>query len=80
MVTRAGEFCIGRWLLVSFGMGGALLLSGCSARVEVGDRCEGLERIGYKAPVSSQELEDIIALGFPNCARYLESTDQVDRS
>ena len=55
-----------------------LLLTSCSSAIEVGDKCEGLQRIGYTPPLSSQDLEDIRALGYTICAQYLEQTGQVD--
>ena len=77
MDSNTGGFGIGKWLLIGTGVALAAVLSACSASVEVGDKCEGLERIGYAAPYSPQDLDDIKALGFTKCAKHLEESGQI---
>lgn len=64
-------------LRVSIGLALIVALTGCSRAIEVGEKCEGLEHIGYKPPVSQQDLDDIKALGFDKCANYLEKNNLI---
>lgn len=73
MVSNTGGFGIGKWLLIGIGVAFAAVLSSCASSIEVGDKCEGLEMIGYFPPVSQQDLDDIKAIGFTKCAKYLEN-------
>ena len=52
-------------------------LAGCARSIQVGDKCEGLEEIGYSLPVSQTELDDIKALGFSRCAEYIEENSLI---
>lgn len=60
-------------------LGAALLASGCARSVHIGPKCEGLERLGYRVPVTEDELAQITAMGYRECANYLESTKRVKR-
>ena len=52
-----------------------LIISGCAskggARVHVAPSCEGLESLGYSAPFSVQDANDIEALGYSECASLI---------
>jgi hypothetical protein len=73
--TRGHGNC--RGLRIAIGLALVAALSGCSMAVEVGDKCEGLEQIGYSSPVSKTDLDDIKYLGFAKCAKYLEESGLV---
>ena len=76
--TRGHSTC--NCLRVAIGLALVAALSGCASAIEVGDKCEGLERIGYSSPVSKTELDDIKAFGFAKCAKYLEESGLVTPS
>ncbi len=77
MDTRTRGYGTCNCLRTVIGLALVAALSGCTMAIEVGDKCEGLERIGYSSPVSQTDLDDIKALGFAKCAKYLEESGLV---
>lgn len=77
MDSSARRFGARNRLLMSIGLALVVGLTGCARAIQVGDKCEGLEEIGYSAPVSQRDLDDIKALGFDKCAEYLEENGLV---
>ena len=77
MDSSARRFGARNRLRVSIGLALIVALAGCARAIQVGDKCEGLEHIGYKPPVSQQDWDDIKALGFDKCAEYLEENNLI---
>ncbi len=61
-----------------------LMISGCTtmygepmisggAGVHVGPNCKGLDELGYSAPFSVQDANDIDALGYSECASFIRN-------
>ncbi len=69
-----------KWVLNTFSVVALLYMGGCVANFKGGagifvdEKCNGLDELGYKAPFSSQDIEDIEALGFNQCAQHIRDS------
>ncbi len=72
MDSNTGKYGAHRRLHLAIGIALIIGLAGCARAVHVGEQCEGLDSIGYSLPVSQTDLDDIKALGFTECAEYIE--------
>jgi hypothetical protein len=55
------------------GVGGGSVGGNANISIDVSRGCVGLEVLGYSAPFSIQDINDIKALGYEECANYMAS-------
>jgi len=78
MDTSSRNLIESGWLLKLIVIAIAIYINGCTspggASIYVDGECNGLGELGYSSPFSEQDIKDIQALGFHECANHLKGS------